>query len=188
MHHFPIKYHVKIEAYFSYKNFSSKFKLKSCSIVLKSEGVIVWHFPPSYITFTSISDAFSIVCITPNAISSVSPLHRSPWCAQITASYFSISLPVAMPISSQHGTFHSITPTPFGNTMEHSVIISHSPRVNTSDLSGNTYVKIFVYFGCEWYTTLYFPPVAFDFILCVKRCAEISLVGLPPFTNPHTTL
>ena len=41
MHHSPIKYYFKIMAYFSYKNFSSKFKLKSYAISLKSDGVIV---------------------------------------------------------------------------------------------------------------------------------------------------
>ena len=87
---------------------------KSFSIFLNPSTVMVCFFLPPVIciTFTSISAAFSMVCMIPNAISGVSPLQTSLWCGHITASYRSISLPVAIPISAQHGTINMFYVSP----------------------------------------------------------------------------
>ena len=132
-----------------YKNFlgiltpkASPRLIKSCVVMLCLRASVMERI------FTSTSDAFSTVCISPKVRSKSSPAAKSPWCAHTVTSYSFIFSTVASAISLPPGTIHFTTPTPLGKITGHSVIVSQSSLVNTSSLSGSTKVSAIRLAGC----------------------------------------
>ena len=83
-------------------------------------------------------------------MSNVSAAQKTPWCAQTTLAYFSISFDVATAISRPPGTIHFTTPMPSGKITGHSVIVFQRARVKSRSLSGTTYVIAMRFAGWAW--------------------------------------
>ena len=61
-----------------------------------------------------------------------------------------MSFEVAVAIGPFPGTIHGTTPTPSGKITGHSVMISHSARVNALSVGGSTNVSAMRFTGCAW--------------------------------------